>query len=151
MYQAGIMVFSVAIWFAFLLLMAILTPGSKDTSMAFLATSVMAWPSFWLAVLLCMAFSLIPEFLWLVARRWLWPEDFHIAQYLQATTRKIRRYIDQEKKVPKRLLKDITVLEMARSLEGVDPQTVYSGFAYSGTAGGRATLALSTNAKFDAF
>ena len=32
-------------------------------------------------------------------------------------------------------------------LEGVDPATVYSGFAYSGTAGGRATLALSLNAK----
>ncbi len=123
----------------------------KDTSMAHLATNVLAWPSFWLAVLLCVSLSLIPEFLWMSFRRWFWPEDFHIAQYLQATTRKIRRYVDKEKKVPQRLLKNITVLEMARSLEGVNPQTVYSGFAYSGTAGGRQTLALSTNAKFDAF
>lgn len=119
--------------------------------MAHLATNVLAWPSFWLAVLLCVSLSLIPEFLWMSFRRWFWPEDFHIAQYLQATTRKIRRYVDKEKKVPQRLLKNITVLEMARSLEGVNPQTVYSGFAYSGTAGGRQTLALSTNAKFDAF
>ncbi len=34
------------------------------------------------------------------------------------------------------------VLEMARSLEGIDPNVAYSGYAFSGTEEGRSTLAL---------
>jgi hypothetical protein len=57
------------------------------------------------------------------------------------------RDTSKEKELPKRLLKNITVLEMAKSLEGVDPSTAYSGFAYSGTAGGRTKLSLALGSK----
>ncbi len=119
----------------------------SDGSLAGLALQVLTWPTYWLAVMLCVFLSIVPELLWMTVRRWFWPEDYQVAQYLQAQTRKVKRAMQKDKPLPKRLLRDITVLEMARALEGVDPATAYSGFAYSGTAGGRATLALSLNAK----
>jgi hypothetical protein len=112
-----------------------------------LATQVLTWPTYWLSVFLCVMLSAVPELIWMTLQRWFWPSDYQVAQYLQAETRKVKRFLAKDKPVPKRLLKNITVLEMARALEGVDPATAYSGFAYSGTAGGRSTLALSMNIK----
>ena len=162
-WQAGIMLLSVFVFYIFLILVAVLSvrarlifglvffsfflQGTSNSAMIGLATQVLTWPSYWLAVGLCVAFSAVPELIWMTLRRWFWPEDYQVAQYLQADTRKVKRSLQREQPVPKRLLKNITVLEMARALEGVDPATAYSGFAYSGTAGGRTTLALSLNIK----
>ncbi len=163
-WQAGIMVLSVLIFYIFLILVAVLSvrsclcllfssadfflcKGTSNSAMIGLATQVLTWPSYWLAVFLCVMLSAVPELIWMTAQRWFFPADWQVAQYLQGETRKVKRFIQREKPVPKRLLKNITVLEMARALEGVDPATAYSGFAYSGTPGGRTTLALSLNIK----
>ena len=146
-YQIGIMVLSLILWFLFIILYGELAILTKDASLYSIA-QVLSWPSVWMAVGLCVVASVVPELLLLTVRRWFFPENYHIAQYLQARTRRIARAVKKSKPVRTR---DITVLEMARSLEGVDPETIYKGFAYSGTAGGRTTLALSINAKKDQF
>lgn len=139
--QAGVFALSIFVYFAFILLYGAVVCKFDTKEMCGVSLNLLGQPAFWLVLFFAASCCLIYDFAWMALERFFAPRNYQIVQYLQHDVKDIAKRIEAQKPIPKRL-RTVQVLEMARSLEGVDPAVPYSGYAYSGTKNGRTTLAL---------
>lgn len=100
------------------------------------AQSLFTTSSYWLTLFLTVTTALLSEFLWNIVRRFFFPEDVHVAQYI----------VYKEKQQQRRGLGKVKVLDMARAQAGLDPELPYSPFA-SLPEHGRSMLALAQGSR----
>ncbi len=103
LWQAAVFAVTIFAYFIFAILMAMLTgsssgafvfptlalhtrflvfsiAGRADRSMYYVSLTTMAYPGFWLALLLVLVLCLVPDFAWMATRRFFWPENYQIVQ-----------------------------------------------------------------------